>query len=150
MFLDSYKGENMNTITKTVACLCILGLSVGIGGGCWRTDGSGSRKFSQGFDSEKIEDLTTAAKMYDSLCRELESRDFKEMKVTEDPEMKNSLYEGEYDGFPLTIETRYLLSISKEDPEFFYRVSFEQTTDVANLDKAAKDFRVLMTEWCEI
>jgi hypothetical protein len=88
--------------------------------------------------------------MYDSLCRELESQDFKEVKTTVNPEMKNSLYEGEYDGFPLTIETRYLLSISKEDPEFFYRVSFEQTTDVANLDKAAKNFRVLMTEWCEI
>jgi hypothetical protein len=149
MFLDSYKGEHMDTITKTVACLCILGLSVGIGGGC-RRSGSGSRNFSQNFDSTKEEDLTTVAKMYDSLCRELESRDFKEVQVTEDPEMKNSLYEGEYDGFPLTIETRYLLSISKEDPEFFYRVSFERTIDVAELDKAAKDFRVLMTEWCEI
>jgi hypothetical protein len=94
-------------------------------------------------------DLATVAKMYDSLCRELERRDFKEVKITEDPEMKNSLYEGEYDGFPLTIEIRYLLSISQENPEFFYRVSFEETTDVAKLDKAAKDFRVLMTEWCE-
>ena len=93
----------MDLITKTVACLCISGLLIGIGGGCRRTYSSGSRNFSHGFDSEKKEDLTTVAKMYDSLCRELESRDFREVEITEDAEMKNSLYEGEYDGFPLTM-----------------------------------------------
>ena len=140
----------MDMMTRTVACLCIAGLLVGIGGGCKRTDSSGSRNFSLNFDSEKEEDLTTVAKMYDSLCKELESRDFKEVEITEDTGMKNSLYEGEYDGFPLTIKIHHLLSISEENPEFFYRVSFEQATDVAKLGKAAKDFRVLMTEWCEI
>ena len=137
-------------ITKTVACLCISGLLIGIGGGCRRTYSSGSRNFSHNFDSEKEEDLITVAKMYDSLCRELESRDFTEVETTEDPGVKNSLYEGEYDGFPLTIKIHYLLSISKENPEFFYRVSFEEATDSAWLAKAAKDFRVLMNKWCEI
>ena len=140
----------MDMITKTVACLCISGLLIGIGGGCRRTYSSGSRNFSHSFDSEKKEDLTTVAKMYDSLCRELESRDFREVETTEHAEMKNSLYEGEYDGFPLTIKIHHLLNISKENPEFFYRVSFEQATDVAKLDLAAKDFRVLMNEWYEI
>ena len=140
----------MDRITKTVACLCIPGLLIGMGGGCRRTHSSGSHNFSHNFDSEKEEDLTTVAKMYDSLCGELESRDFKEVESTEDSEMKNSLYEGEYDGFPLTVKIHYLLSISKEDPEFYYRVSFEQATDVARLGKAAKDFRVLMNEWCEM
>ncbi len=139
----------MNMITKAVACLCIPGLLVGIGG-CRRTSGSGSRNFSHNFNSKKEADLGTVAKMYDSLCKELESRDFKEVNITKNPKMKNSFYEGEYDGFPLTIEIRYLLSISEEDPEFFYRVSFEQETDVTELDKAATDFRVLMNEWCEI
>ena len=142
----------MDMMTRTVACLCIAGLLVGIGGGCRRTQSSGSRSFSHHFDSEKEEDLTRVAKMYDSLCRELESRDFREREVetTEEPGTKNSLYEGEYDGFPLTVKIHYLLSISKENPEFFYRVSFEQSTDSARLAKAAKDFRVLMNEWCEI
>ena len=137
-------------ITKTVAYLCIPGLLIGMGGGCRRTDSSGGRNFSQHFDSEKQEDLTVVAKMYDSLCRELENRDFEEIETTENPETTHRLYEGEYDDFPLTIEIRYLLSISKEDPEFFYRVSFEQTTDVAKLDKAAEDLRVLLKEWCGI
>jgi hypothetical protein len=134
---------------KNIVILCILGVLIGIGG-CRRNVSSGSRNFSHKFDSEKIEDLTTVAKMYDSLCKELESRDFKQVKMPGNPEMKSSLYEGEYDGFPLTIEIRHLLSISKEAPEFFYRVSFEQTADVTELDKAAKDFRAFMNEWCEL
>jgi hypothetical protein len=61
--------------------------------------------------------------------------------------MKSSLYEGEYDGFPLTVEILYLLDISKENPEFHYRVSFAKTTAVTELNKASKDLRVLMAEW---
>ena len=60
-----------------------------------------------------------------------------------------SLYDGEYDGFPLTVEIGRLLSISEEDPEFHYRVSFQKATDVNGVDKASKDLRVLMKEWCE-
>lgn len=135
---------------KKIVYLCILGLLIGIGVGCRRNTGSGSRSFSHNFDSEKEEDLTKAAKMYDSLCQELESRDFKQIKMTESPEMKSTHYEGEYNGFTLGVEIRYLLNISKEKPEFFYRVSFEKTTAFDELDKAAKAFRVLMREWCEI
>ena len=145
----------MDTMMKKIVCLCILGLVclcilgviVGVGGGCRRSGGSGSTNFSQAFNSPKEEDLATAAKMYDSVCQELESRNFKEVKLTESPEMKSSLYEGEYDGFPLTVEIRYLLDISKENPEFHYRVSFEKTTGITELKKASKDLRVLMKEW---
>ena len=137
----------MDTMMKKMACLCILGLLIGIGGGCKRS-GSGSRNFSFNFNSEKEEDLATAAKMYDAICQELESRDFKEVKMTESPKMKSSLYAGEYDGFPLTVEIRYLLNTSEEDHEFFYRVSFKKTTFVDELDKASKDFRVVMEQWC--
>ena len=140
----------MDSMMKNIVCLCILGLIVGVGGGCRRSNGSGSRNFSQDFDSERKEDLATAAKMYDSVCQELESRNFKEVKLTESPEMKSSLYEGEYDGFPLTVEILYLLDISKENPEFHYRVSFAKTTAVTELNKASKDLRVLMAEWWEI
>ncbi len=62
--------------------------------------------------------------------------------------MKSTHYEGEHDGFPLTVEIHCLLSFSEERPEFSYRVSFEETTAVDELDKAAKDFRVLMEQWC--
>lgn len=137
-------------MVKKIVCLCILGLIVGVGGGCRRSSGSGSRNFSQDFDSERKEDLATAAKMYDSVCQELESRNFKEVKLTVSPEMKSSLYEGEYDGFPLTVEIRYLLDISEENPEFHYRVSFQKTTAVTELNKASKDLRVLMSGWWEI
>ena len=137
----------MDTTMKKIVCLCILGLIVGVGGGCRRSGGSGSSNFSHNFDSPKEEDLATAAKMYDSVCQELESRNFKEVKLTVSPEMKISLYEGEYDGFPLTVEIHYLLDISKENPEFYYRVSFEKTTGITELKKASKDLRVLMKEW---
>ncbi|NQV35662.1 MAG: hypothetical protein HQ515_23415 [Phycisphaeraceae bacterium] len=140
----------MDSMVKKIVCLCILGLIVGVGGGCRRSSGSGSRNFSQDFDSERKEDLATAAKMYDSVCQELESRNFKEVKLTVSPEMKSSLYEGEYDGFPLTVEIRYLLDISEENPEFHYRVSFQKTTAVTELNKASKDLRVLMSGWWEI
>ncbi|NQV35984.1 MAG: hypothetical protein HQ515_25050 [Phycisphaeraceae bacterium] len=139
----------MGMTTRTIACVCILGFLVGIGAGCRRNASSGSRNFSHNFNSEKTEDLAIVAKMHDSLYRELESRGFKEVKTTEDPEMIKSFYEGEYDGFPLAIEIRRLLVISEEDPEFFYRVSFEESTDVAKIDKAAKDFRELMSTWCQ-
>ena len=135
---------------KKIVCLCILGLIVGVGGGCRRSSGSGSSNFSHNFDSPKEEDLATAAKMYDSVCQELETRNFKEVKSTVNPEMKSSLYEGEYEGFPLTVEIRYLLSVSEEDPEFHYRVSFEETTAKNELDKASKDLRMLMKEWSSI
>jgi len=145
MLLSCYRGESMDMITKKIVCLCILGSLIGIGG-CRRYVSSGGRSFSRNFNCRK-EDLAAAAKMYDSLCQELESRDFKEVKMTESPEMKSSLYEGEYDDFPLTVEIRYLLNISKENPEFSYRVSFNRTSDVKGLDKASKDFRVLMDQW---
>ena len=135
----------MDTMMKKVVYLCILGLLMGIGGGCRKSISSASRSFSQ----HKKEDLATAAEMYGSICRELESRNFKEVKLTEDPEMKSSLYEGEYDGFPLTVEIGRVLSISKEDAELYYRVSFQKATDVNGVDKASKDLRVLMKEWCE-
>ena len=145
MLLSCYRGESMDMITKKIVCLCILGSLIGIGG-CRRHSGSGSRNFSFNFDSKKEEDLAAAAKMYNAICQELESRDFKEVKMTESPEMKSSLFEGEYDGFPLTVEIHHLLNISKENPEFFYRVSFKKTTFVDELDKASKDFRVLMDQ----
>ena len=137
----------MDTMMKKTICLCILGLLIGTGGGCRRSSG-GSRNFSHTFNSEKEEDLATAAKMYDSICQELKRRDFKEVKKTESPEMKSSLYEGQYGGFPLTVEIQHLLSSSEEKPEFSYRVSFEKTIAVTKLDKAAKDFRALMDQWC--
>ena len=136
----------MDTTMNKVVCLCILGLLMGIGGGCRKSISSASRSFSHNFNSTKKGDLATAAKMYDSICRELESRNF---KMTENPEMKSSLYKGEYDGFPLTVEIGRLLSMSKEDPEFHYRVSFQKATDVNGVDKASKDLRALMKEWCE-
>ena len=135
----------MDTMMKKVVYLCILGLLMGIGGGCRKSISGASRSFSR----NTKEDLATAAKMYDSICQELESRNFKKVKMTEDPEMKSSLYDGEYDGFPLTVEIGRLLSISKEDAEFYYRVSFQKATDVNGVDKASKDLRVLMKEWCE-
>ena len=139
----------MDTMKKKIVYLCILGLLMGIGGGCRKSISSASRSFSHNFNSTKKEDLATAGKMYDSICQELESRDFKEVKIAENPEMKSRLYEGEYDGFPLTVEIGRLLSISKEDPEFYYRVSFQKATDVNGVDKASKDLRVLMKEWYE-
>jgi hypothetical protein len=135
---------------KNLVYLCVLGLLIGMCGGCKRDNSSGSRSFSHNFDIEKEGDLTTAAKMYDSLGRELESRNFKEMKMTENSEMKNSLYEGEYDGFPLSVEIRCLLIISEENPELYYRVSFEGTNAVNEIDKSSKDLRALMKKWCEI
>ncbi len=137
----------MDTMMKKTVCLCILALLIGISGGCKRSSSSGSRNFSHNFNSKKEEDLATVAKMYDSICQELESRDFKEVKMTENPEMKSSLYEGEYGGCPLTVEIHHLLSSSEEKPEFSYRVSFEKTSAVNELDKAAKDFRALMDQW---
>jgi hypothetical protein len=108
----------------------------------------GSRSFSHTFDSEKEADLTEAARMYNSLCQELESRGFRRVEMVEGPEMKGTHYKGEYSGFPLRVEICYLTSISEEKPEFSYRVSFEQTTATDELNKAAKDLRVLMQEWC--
>ena len=132
-------------LMKNTMILCVLGLVMGIGG-CRKH--TGSRNFSFNFDSEKEDALATVAKMYDSLCRELEGRGFRKLDTTENPEMKSSHYEGEHDSFPLTIKIHYLLSVSEEEPEFHYRVSFEETTAVNDLDKAAKDFRVLMEQWC--
>lgn len=140
----------MGMTTRTLACVCILGFLVGIVAGCRRNASSGSRNFSFNFDSEKTEDLARVAKMYDSLCEELETRDFREVKATQDSEIKNSHYEGEYEGFPLAIEIRCLSVISEKDPEFYYRVSFEQTSDGDRMNKVAKDFRVLMDTWTKM
>jgi hypothetical protein len=117
-------------------------------GGCRRQAKSGGRNFSFNFDSDKEEDLVIAARMYDSLCDELKSRDFKQLQTTTDSEKKSARCEGKYEGFSLTVEIYYLLSVSQDGPEFYYRVSFDETSDVDRLDKAAKDLRVLMERWC--
>ena len=88
-------------------------------------------------------------KMHDSICQELEKRDFRKLTMTETLERKGIDYEGQYDSFPVTVKMHYLLSFSEEEPEFSYRVSFEETTAVAELDKAAKNLRALMREWCD-
>ena len=129
---------------KNVVILSVLGMLLGIGG-CRKH--TGSRNFSFNFNSEKEDALTTVAKMYDSLCRELESRGFKEVKIL--AETRSTRYVGQYEGFPLGIRIQHLLSVSAEEPEFSYRVSFEETTEVDRLDEAAKEFRALMQEWCD-
>ena len=88
-----------------------------------------------------------AARMYDSLCDELKSRDFKQLQTTTDSEKESARYEGKYEGFSLTVEIYYLLSVFQDGPEFYYRVSFDETSEVDRLDKAAKDLRVLMERW---
>ena len=135
---------------KNIVTLCILGLLIGIGGsGCRRSVSTGSRNFSFNFDGKKEDGLATALKMYDAICQELEKRDFKKLTMTETLERKGTQYEGQYNGFPVTVKIHYLLIFSEEEPELSYRVSFEETTAVAELDKAAKDFRALMSEWCD-
>ena len=137
----------MMMMAKNTATLCILGLLIVFGDGCKKS--SGSRNFSYNFNGEKTEALVTAATMYDTLCRELESRGFTKRNATEDPQLKRIHYDGEYDGFPLTVESHSLLSISEEKPEFYYRVSFKEANAVGELDKAAKTLRALMKEWCD-
>ena len=133
---------------KRVLILCSLALLIGIGG-CRRQAESGGRNFSFNFDSEKEEDLAVATEMYNSLCDELKSRDFKEVKMLgRFDDRKSTQYVGVYEGFPLTVEIHYLLSVSEDEPEFYYRVSFEEAAEVDRLDKASKDLRVLMEKWC--
>jgi hypothetical protein len=135
---------------KNIVTLCILGLLIGIGGsGCRRSVSSGSRNFSFNFDGKKEDAIAIVVKMHDSICQELEKRDFKKLTMTETLEMKGTDYEGQYDGFPVTVKIHYLLAFSEEEPELSYRVSFEKTTAVDELDEAAKDFRALMSEWCD-
>ncbi|MCF7954813.1 MAG: hypothetical protein K9M75_03325 [Phycisphaerae bacterium] len=136
------KSKNIKTVV-----LCVLGLLIGICTGCRHTDGN--QGFSFSFNTDSQEGLAEAAKKYESLCKELESRGFKEIKITEKPDVVSSLYEGKYNGFSLKVNTRYLLSISKEEPEFLYDVSSEQTKDISKLDKALKDLGVLMEKWVE-
>jgi hypothetical protein len=131
---------------KSVLTIFGLALLFGIGG-CRRQAKSGSRNFSFDFDSDKKEDLVIAARMYDSLCDELKSRDFKQLQTTTDSEKKSARYEGKYEGFSLTVEIYYLLSVSQDGPEFYYRVSFDETSEVDRLDRAAKELRVLMERW---
>jgi hypothetical protein len=133
-----------------IVYLCVLGLLIGVGGGCRRNISSGGRSFSQNFDSDREEDLERAAKMYESLCQELESRAFRQVEMTKCLEIKSIHYKGEHDGFPLTVKIHCLLSISEEKPEFSYRVSFKETSAVGELNATAKDFRASMKAWCEI
>jgi hypothetical protein len=130
---------------KNIVTLCILGLLLGMGVGCRKS--TGSRNFSFNFDGKKEDAIATVVKMHDSICQELEKRDFRKLTMTETLEMKATDYEGQYDGFPVTVTIHYLLAFSEEEPELSYRVSFEETTAIAELDKAAKDFRALMSEW---
>ena len=132
--------------TKYFATLCILVLLMGTFVGCRKS--TGGRSFSFNFDSDKEDALATALKMHDSLCQELESRDFRKVKMGETLEMKYTEYEGEYAEFPLTVKIQYRLNISQEEPEFTYRVSFEEARFVDALNKAADDLRALMREWC--
>jgi len=133
---------------KNIATLCILGLLIGMGGSaCRRSVSTGARNFSFNFDGKREDGLATALKMHDAICQELEKRDFKKLTKSETLKMKQTEYEGQYDGFPVTVKIHYLLAYSEEEPELSYRVSFEETTAVAELDKAAKDFRALMREW---
>ncbi len=140
----------MDTMINKIVCLSLLGLLIVIGSGCRRSSGSGSSNFSHNFNSEKKEDLIVAEKMYNSVCQELERLNFKEVKSTSNPELKSSIYEGEYDGFPLTVDIHHLLDTSTENPEFYYRVSFEKTTATNELNKASKDLRMLMKEWSSV
>lgn len=132
---------------RFVVTSCILALLMGTSVGCRKS--TGGRSFSFNFDSDKEDALATALKMHDSLCQELESRDFRKVKMGETLEMKYTEYEGEYAEFPLTVKIQYRLNISQEEPEFTYRVSFAETTAVNTLEKAAKDLRALMNEWCD-
>lgn len=136
--MDIKAGKSMKM--KNTVTLCILALLIGSGVGCRKK--SGGEGFSFDFNSDQEDALVLAVKMYTSVCQALESRDFRKLEIAQNPEMIRTQYEGKYEGFPLTIEIRYLLSISEENPEFHYRVSFEEATE-----EAAKDFRVLMSEW---
>ena len=137
--MDIRAGKSMKM--KNIVTLCILALLIGSGVGCRKNNGS--KAFSFDFNSEQEDALVLAVKMYTSVCQALESRDFRKLEVAQNPEMIRTQYDGKYEGFPLTIEIHYLLSVSEENPEFHYRVSFEEVTE-----EAAKDFRVLMSEWC--
>ena len=132
--------------TNRLVTLCILALLMGTSVGCRKS--TGGRSFSFNFDSDKEDALTIALAKHESLCRELESRDFQKVKMGETLEMKYTEYEGEYANFPLTVKIQYRLSISAEEPEFTYRASFEETRFVDALNKAADDLRALMREWC--
>ena len=130
---------------KTILTVCILGLLLGMGVGCRKS--TGGRSFSFNFDGKEEDAIAIAVKMHDSICQELEKRDFRKLTMSETLEMKGTEYEGQYASFPVTVKIHYLLAFSEEESELSYRVSFEETTAVAELDKAAKDFRALMSEW---
>jgi hypothetical protein len=130
---------------KTTLTVCVLGLLLSMGVACRKS--TGARNFSFNFDGKEENAIAIALKMHDAICQELEKRGFKKLTMSETLEMKGTEYEGQHDGFPVTVKIHYLLAFSEEEPELSYRVSFEETRAVAELDTAAKDFRALMREW---
>lgn len=130
---------------NTIATMCILMSIVGMG--C--TKSSGTRNFSHQFNGKKADAAAKALDMYNTVCRELESRNFKQMDITEGPEETRVLYEGQSDGYLVMVRIRRLTAFSEEEPEFSYRVSFEETEDIAGLDEAAEALRTLMRNWCD-
>ena len=112
------KGTRMknNIIATTCILICVIGM------GC--TKSSGSRNFSYNFNSTREDGLAKALKMYQTLCQELARRDFRQSGITEESEATRTEYQGEYEGFAVTVKINCLSSISESDPEFSYRVSF--------------------------
>ena len=129
------------------ATICILACLMAMAMGCKKS--SGSRSFSYNFNSDKEDAPATALKMYDAVCRELESRDFKQSDINVGPEGTSVEYGGQYEGFAVTVKINCLSSISEKDPEFSYRVSFEETSAIARLEEATKALRPLMQGWCD-
>jgi len=128
------------------ATICILACLMAMTVGCKKS--SGSRNFSYNFNSDKEDAPATALKMYDAVCRELESRDFKRSDISEGPQGTDAEYGGQYEGFDVTVKISCLSGISEKDPEFSYRVSFEETSAIAGQEKAANTLRPLMQGWC--
>lgn len=130
---------------SVIFTVCFL-LSI-CGPGCKKR--SAGHSFSHSFDSDQDDAVTLASKMYNSLSTELESRGYTKRRDEVNPEMIYIQYAGIHDSFPLTVDVTQRLVVSEKDPEFTYRVSFEQTGAVAELRQAAEKLRNLMKLWCQ-